>query len=189
MSLMAGFDFVSEISRSSLLELTKAGFEIQGKPANPPFEFTLPVPSAGASAHVIVDSVDIELGKDDRMAITFAFNDSSVVGDSPAVTVSPLAGSIVVKAPVGLAATSADPTKFEFALNMGSADVVLSYTTPNSKIAQGLVGSGITVSQFKTFSQQAVSSFLTSIGFYRFGGVAFRVVPGVNGSIQPLQFV
>ncbi|SRR5712691_579023 len=189
MSLMADFDFVSEISRNALLNLTKTAFVIQGKPANPPFEFTLPIPSASASAHIIVNAIDIALTSDDRMAITLGFHDSSVIGESPLIAVSGLAGSVVVKPQVGLVAAPSDATKWEFALNFGSASVTLNYTTPNSKIAAGLFGSGITVSQFKTLSQQAVASFLTSIGFYRFSPVAFRVIPGVNGSINPLQFV
>jgi hypothetical protein len=189
MTLMADFDFVAEVSRSALLDLLKTGFVVQGQAANPPFELDLPLPALSASAHMIVSGLDLELGDDDRATITFEFGNTSVIGGSPPIGVSSLAGALTIAAPVQLAPSLADPTVRELALDMGSADVDLSYSTADAKIAPGLAGSGITVAQFKTMSQQAVAALFAAMGLARFPGVAYRVVPNAQGSLNPLQFV
>jgi len=189
MSLMAGFDFVAEVSRSALLDLLKTGFAIQGQPANPPFDFDLALPALSASAHMIVSGLDLELTDDDRATITFDFINSSVIGDSPPLVVSALAGKVTIAAPVKLVSSLADAALRELAFDIGTADVNLTYTTTSNKIAAGLAGSGITVAQFKTMSQQAVAGFFTGIGLARFPGVAYRVVANTQGSLNPLQFV
>jgi hypothetical protein len=73
MSLLAGFDMVTEFSRAALLRLIKSQVTLAGIIVNAPFEFDLTVAASGldGSVHVIVDDLTLNLNSDDSATPTF----------------------------------------------------------------------------------------------------------------------
>ncbi len=183
MTLMAGFDFVAEVANSALLDLIKAQVTIQGTPANPPFEFDVPVTPVGANAHVIVNELLLNLADDDSMTLTLKFQKSSVIAQSPSITVAPLEGDLTITAPMLLTPVlTSQVLTFDFA----NAEVDIKYTTQTDNIiSQSLAGSGITVQAFKAASKQAVAGFIQGMGQQQVTGVAFRVMKGADGFLSP----
>jgi hypothetical protein len=186
MTLRAGFDLVAEVSNAALLDLIRTQFTIQGKPANAPFEFDIPVTALDANAHLIVSELLLDLTDDDRLTLTLNFQNSSLIAPSPGVEVSLLAGNLTIAAPLLLAP---GPSPFQvLAMDFAAADVTLAYTTPDSEILPGLAGTGTTVKKFRDTSGQAAAGFIQGMGLTPLTGVAFPVVPGANGSVSPLVF-
>ncbi|HEX8177268.1 MAG TPA: hypothetical protein VF543_19425 [Pyrinomonadaceae bacterium] len=184
MSLLAGFDFVSEISNATLLALIKSNMTIGGVQVNPPFEVT--VPFAGASAHMIVDDLTLDLNDDDTMSLNFAFSQSSVTVQAPVPRViCPLAGNMSVRIPLTLVPSGGNTQ--QVSANMGAATVTLSMPQSEQTITNALAGTNITSAQFQTMALQGVTDFVRSVPNVSFP-LSFNVVPNVNGSIAPLQF-
>jgi hypothetical protein len=186
MALRAGFDFVSEVTNATLLKLIKTLLAIQSSSANPPFELTLPLSVVNGNMHVIVEELVIDLLDDDTVVLTLSFDNTSVIASSPAFTLATLAGTLTIKAPVVL--TTIVPTVSAPSFDFPNAVVSVTYSTPDNKISAGLKGTGVTVQTFKQQTQQAVTTFIQSMGLQTFSTVAFSAVPGANGSLQPLIF-
>jgi len=101
MSLLAGFDFVSEISNETILKLIRTNFELGGISADPPFEITIPI--TGGSAHLVLTGLNLDLNADDTATLTYDFDRGSVEIASPVkLAVCPLAGSIAIQASISL---------------------------------------------------------------------------------------
>ena len=192
MTLMAGFDFVAEISNSALLNLIKTHFTIQGTPANPPFEFDIPVKPLGANAHVIVKELLLNLADDDRMTLILKFQQSSVIAQSPPIAIAPLDGDLSITAPLQLTAQPPLPlvsTSQVLTIDFGAAEVVPNYTPQTDNIiSQSLAGSGIDPHAFKDASRQAVAGFIQGMGQLVLKDVAFPVKKGADGTLSPLRF-
>jgi|GEM_PF-2666952 len=188
MSLMAGFDFVAEISNATLLKLVKGQLQIGGTPANPPFEATLPLSAGGVTgnAHLIVDDIQLDLNADDSLTLTFLFSDSSVVTDAPlALTIAPLDGSFTIR--VAIAATSLGGSAQTLSIDLAAATIGIAFSTASqARITTALGGGPMSVTLFQNVATQGLGNFVHGLGRQTFP-IAFNVVPGVDGSFQPLQ--
>ena len=62
MTLTAGYDIVTEISKKTILNLLKWKLTIHGVPINPPFELNIPISSEGIIGilNVIVHKMSLE---------------------------------------------------------------------------------------------------------------------------------
>ncbi len=49
MTLLAGFDLVTEISNETIVKQLKKNLQVGGAPVNPPFELTLPLANGGTT--------------------------------------------------------------------------------------------------------------------------------------------
>ena len=70
MSLLAGFDYVFEISNATLLKMFKSTVSIDGVLLNPPFDLLLPA----RSGRLIVNDVQLDIEGDDTVNVSFAFS-------------------------------------------------------------------------------------------------------------------
>lgn len=78
-------------------------------------------------------------------------------------------------------------TTKKLSANMGNATVTITFSAASDAIiANKLSGLPITPAQFKSFAAQAFSDFIHGLGEQPFP-LEFTVVPGVNGSLSPLQ--
>src|SRR5262249_31617187 len=105
MTLLAGFDIVTEISSAAVLKLIKSQMKLGGGVSvNPPFEITVPISGGGVTGnvHMIVDDVLLNLNQDDSATLTFNFSNTSLIAQTPALTITALDGSVTVKAPLAL---------------------------------------------------------------------------------------
>jgi len=190
MSLMAGFDFIAELSPTTLAKLIKANVQIGGAPANPPFEFTLPFASGGAkgSAHVIVDDLKLKLTGDNGLGINMHFSGTSVMITSPfQVSIASLEGTFVVSTTVQLV-NSGNPNERVIALDLSTASAMVVFTAASEKkIVQALSGTPLNLGLFQTAADQAIQKLVQGLGqqMLPFG---FSVVSGKDGSLSPLQF-
>ena len=183
MSLMAGFDFVSEISNATLLDMIKANADLDGVPLRPPFELTLPFP--GGSAHVVVDGMELDLHDDDTLSLHFNFLDTSaVLGSPPLRVVCKLSGTISVRAPIELAGLGSS-RQITVATAAATVDVTYSAQAEQT-LADDLAGSGLTVAQFKALADQAITSLVRGAQDFSMP-MGFNVVSG-DGSLNPLRF-
>jgi hypothetical protein len=180
MSLLAGFDFVSEISNETILKLIRTNFELGGISADPPFEITIPI--TGGSAHLVLTGLNLDLNADDTATLTYDFDRGSVEIASPVkLAVCPLAGSIAIQASISLQDGDNQTKSLAFAVT-GAA---ITYTAAaDQAIASSLAGKPITPAVFKTYANQAVTTFVQSAAPPDFG-VSFKVVPGANGALAP----
>jgi hypothetical protein len=185
MTLMAGFDLVTEISNATILKMIKANVTLGGVPLNPPFDLTLPI--AGGSAHIVVNDLQIDLSDDDTLTLNLGFVDTSaVLGPPISRVVCKLSGTVKVRAPIQLVA-GPGPTRL-VAVNMPAATVSITYTSQaNQAITGDLAGSGITAAQFKLGAATAITNFIHGVPMITMP-MAFTVIPGTNGSLTPLQF-
>ncbi len=181
---LAGFDFVLEISQSSILNIIKRDMTIGSIPLRPPFELTLSM--TGGSAHLIVNDLQLDLDDDDTLVLHLVFSDSSSTLQSLGSRVlCPLSGSIAVRVPFNLQHTL---DLRQATINMAAATITISWTEEAEQaIASDLAGSPVTPVQFKTGAQQAVLSFITTFGLVPLP-LTFFETPGTNGSLVPLVF-
>lgn len=186
MSLMAGFDIVTEISNETITKLIKKNLQIGGQAVTPPFEITVPITGpASGSAHMIVTDLVVDLNADDTMTLTLTFEDGSVVVTSPFNrTIYPLAGSFTIKAAIQLV-NGATPNTKQLSVNLGAATTTLAFTPASTTaINNDLNGTGINAATFATMANSALGGFVHSIPNPTLP-VAFTVVPGSNGSLAP----
>jgi hypothetical protein len=187
---MAGFDFVAEISNETVLKLIENNLQIGGVSASPPFELTLPLSGGGASgtAHLIVTDLQLDLNAGDTITLTLAFNRASVALTAPLpLTVCPLDGNFTITAALQL--VNAGGSNKRVSVNLGAATVAIHWSSAaNQEIAQDLSGTPITPATFTTLATQMLIGYVQSIPAPTIP-LAFRVVPGTNGSLSPaLQF-
>jgi hypothetical protein len=122
MTLLAGFDMVTEISNATILKLIKKNMKIGGVSLNPPFELTLPF--TGGSGHLIVDDVQLDLTDDDKINLALTFSQTSATLAAPiSRVVCPLSGTMTIKADVSLVAAGGSTR--QIAVNMGTATVAV----------------------------------------------------------------
>lgn len=102
MSLLAGFDFIFEMSNETILKQILTNLSFGNISANPPFEITIPVTGGGitgGSAHLVVTGFELDLNADDTVTLTLDFNAGSLQTSAPTnLTVCPLDGTIAVRA-------------------------------------------------------------------------------------------
>jgi len=190
MSLLAGFDLVTEISNETILKLLKKNLQIGGVSVVPTFELTLPISGGGASgtAHLIVKSLDLDLNADDTMTLSLGFEKTSVNVTSPLpLTICPLDGTLAITAAIIL--VNAGGSNQQVSVNMGSATVAITYSAQaDATITQDLAGTPVSPTTFKSLAVQALTSFVQGVPSPTVP-MAFSVVPGTDGSLTPsLQF-
>jgi hypothetical protein len=190
MSLMAGFDFLTEISNDTIRKLIEQNLQIGGQQIVPPFELNLPISSSGVngSAHLIVNDLQLDLNADDTLTLTFAFDRTSVMVTSPlSLTICPLSGDLTITAAVQL--VNAGGSAQQVSIDMGAAAVAINWSSAaDSAISADLSGTPISPAAFTLFAQQALAGYVHSIPAPAIP-VAFNVVPGTDGSLSPsLQF-
>ncbi len=191
MSVMAGFDFVLELSNAALLDLIKANLKIQGTPANPPFEVTVPI-SAGSvtgNGHIIVNKLLLDLNANDTVTLTLLFNNGSVIATSPmALTISALDGNIKITAPLRLA-SGTGANQRTLGVDLSTATVAVNFSqNAQSKITFALAGTPITLQMVNSLVVQALTTFVHNLGAVTFP-LGFKVVSGKEGTLSPgLQF-
>lgn len=190
MSLMAGFDFIAEMSNETIRKLIETNLQIGGITASPPFELTLPLSGSGASgtAHLVVTDLQLDLNADDTISLVLLFNRASLALTAPmAISLCPLDGTLTMTAPVQLVSTGG--SNQQVSVNMGAATVNIQWSTAaNQTIANRLNGTPVTPALFNVLATQALTSYAHSIGAPTVP-IGFRVVPGTNGSLgQNLQF-
>lgn len=188
MSLLAGFDMVTEFSLAALLRLIKSQVTLAGIIVNAPFEFDLTVAAGGldGSVHVIVDDLTLNLNSDDSATLTFKFSNSSILGTTPALTITALDGSFTVKTPLGLVALGQN--LMAPGANLGAATVNVAFSqAAQSKLSAGLGGTAISPAQFTSLAQSALSTLVLQQGIVPLGK-GFKVVTGSTGALSPLQY-
>ncbi len=187
MSLLADFDFITEISNSTLLNMIKATGQIGGVPLIPPFELTLSI--SQGSAHIIVTDVQIDLNGDDTVSLHLSFEDSSTVLEAPiSRVVCPMKGEIKARVPVKIVRKKGTWNIYLVAVSMVDATVTISYTKPTDQVIdEDLKGSLLTRDNFKKSALRAVTEFVKTVPTLTIP-MEFKVVPGANGSLSPLQF-
>jgi len=108
LSILAGCDFVFEISHAALLKQLRSVPLVGGQTLQTPFELT--VPGKLGAAHVMVDEVLVDLNQDNTVTITFVFARSSLTSkDKPPKSLYPLSGRLTVNLRVVLFPTIPSP--------------------------------------------------------------------------------
>lgn len=191
MSLMAGFDFLTELSNTAVLKLIKGNLTIQGKLANPPFEINIPIStsSVNGSAHIIVTDLQLALNADDTITLTLLFKNTSVHVTSPLTfIISALDGKFAIKTSI-LLTKSSTPNQMVLAVNLQTATGSIDFTSnAQTKISNAFKGTPLNLSLFTGFATQAFTQFIQNLGFQTFP-LGFNVMSGTNGSLSPsLQF-
>jgi hypothetical protein len=188
MSLLAGFDFVAEVTNEVIRRLIKTNLQIGGVPANPPFELTLPLGGGAGSAHLIVTDLVLDLNANDTITLSLPFAQGSVMLTSPlALTVCPLDGTITITAPLRL--VDAGNAIQQIAVGLDAATVVIAWSAAsNQELANDLAATPVTPAQFSAAATDAFTNYVRLAAAPSLP-IGFRVVPGTNGSISPaLQF-
>lgn len=186
MSLLAGFDMVTEISNATIRKLIRKNMSIGGVPANPPFELTLPL-SGGliGRVHVVFDDLLLDLNSDDSLTLHLPFSLTSAMVTSPlSLTICPLSGTMHIKVPLVLSGGATQ----QVTANMAQATVTIAYTAQADQvITNSLAGLPVTPQTFKDKAKHTIAAFVKSVPNATMP-MAFAVVPGADGSISPLQF-
>lgn len=190
MSLLAGFDLVTEISNETITKLLENNLQIGGQSVSPPFELSLPVSGSGANgtAHIVVTDLTVDLNADDTITLTLPFDRGSVIVTSPlSLTVCPLSGSLTITAALQL--VNAGGANKQISVNLGAATASINWSAAaNNAIAHDLSGTPITPATFTALAIQAITGYVHAIPAPTIP-LAFRVVPGSDGSLSPtLQF-
>ncbi len=186
MSLMAGFDFVAEISNETIRKLIERNLTLGGTAASPPFEFTMPLTGlASGTTHLIFTGLDVDLNSDDTVTLTLAFDRGSAIVTAPlSLTVCPLDGSITITAPLILA--SAGGSSQQVSVNLAAASVSILWSAGAKQVIMQTLG-GV-ASAFTNLAAQTLTSYVQSLTVPSFP-IGFTVVGGSNGSLSPtLQF-
>jgi hypothetical protein len=115
LTLTAGYDIVTEISKKILLNLVKWKLTIHGVPINPPFELNLPISSGGIIGilNVIVHKLSLDHNKHagyfpvPEDSLTMEFIGSSFRLSNPKeLVITSLEGTIKISAPIRVIGSS-----------------------------------------------------------------------------------
>jgi len=190
MSLMAGFDLVTEISNETIRKLLENNLQIGGAPISPPSDLSLPISSSAASgiAHLVVTDMQVDLNADDTITLILSFDRASVVTTAPVpLTVCTLDGNITITAPLQL--VDAYGSNKQVSVNLAAATVAINWSSAASQaIINDLAGTPITPDMFMTFVALALTGYVQSVAAPTMP-LAFSVVPGSDGLLTPsLQF-
>src|SRR6516162_1441974 len=97
MSTMAGFDLVVEVSKGTALRLIQANVQLGGVSLNPPFSLEVPIAFGGDSyAAVIVKSMLPELVGNQEFNLVLRFENTSIIIQSPSLTITQLDGTVTI---------------------------------------------------------------------------------------------
>lgn len=189
MSLLAGYDLLIEISNSTLLNLVKANFKIQGAYANPPFEISIPIIGSGAKglAHLIATDLKLNLNADDTVTLKIIFSNASISLSTPlSISLSKLAGDITLTAPISLANVGST-TKKGLGIDLKTAKVQLSFTAAaQNEIKSKLSATNFTYDLFAAFANQALKDYINKMGMVSFP-LGFDVIAGKDGSLTQFE--
>jgi hypothetical protein len=164
MTLLSGCDFVTEFSHAALLKLLRTTPFLNGTTLQPPFELTLP--GAAASAHLLVDAVEMDVNGDNSLTIKLICSRSTVTVTSPPATIFPIAGTITFTP--RLALVPATPGVRSLVLNFAQCPVSDTLAPAIPQLKDGI----------RNYIQGLPQATLRS----------FTVTPGATGSLQPLAF-
>jgi hypothetical protein len=196
MSVLAGFDVVVEFSNAAIRDLIKANLRFGNVPANPPFEFTLPVAATGVagSMHTIVTDAEVTVNANDTLTFTLVFGSSSGTSlalTSPvARTISLLAGSASVTAPIVLIPATVGPAGGKQIPSVATAQstATVGFDAPSkAKLEQALSGSQLSYDGIVAALAAAATAYVKAIKAIPVGA-AISVVPGKPGSLNPPRF-
>jgi hypothetical protein len=189
MSLMAGYDLILEVSRVTVEQLLKVYIQLDGASANPPFEVQIPVtaPVSGLVS-VIVTDLHLELFGDRGARVTFPFTGGSAIFESPPRTISLLDGTMTATAEVALIDAPAPQVKL-LGVNLAAATVDIQFTPASEgRIASGLAGTPLDLTGFRNLALSLLTDFVHKQGQQTIPQPAFKVVPGIIGSISQGRF-
>ncbi len=189
MSLLAGYDLIFEISNATLLKLIKANFKIQGTPANPPFEVNLPITEAGIKGmvHLIANDMKIKLHADDNATLTIIFSNTSISLTSPiTITMSKLAGSIAIKAPLSIVNVGSSNKK-SLGIDLTNATVQLTFTPAVVTAIMNQLGAlNFAYNQLINAASSNLEKYIHNMGVINFP-LGFDVKAGVDGSLTQFE--
>jgi hypothetical protein len=164
MTILAGCDFVSELSHAALLKQLRATPFIGGTTLQAPFELT--IPGATGSAHLMIDAVEMDINGDDSLTIKLVCTRSTVTSISPAASIYPISGTIAFTPKIKF--ISATPSVRSLVLDFFQCPVADTLTPSIPQLKDGI----------RTYIQGLFQAVLRS----------FTVTPGTNGTLQPLAF-
>jgi hypothetical protein len=188
MSLMAGFDVVTEISNSAFLGLIKATVQIGGVSMRPPFEMTLPFGSGpvSGSAHLVGTNILLDLNADNTVTLTLDFDRGSVILSSPPeLVICPLNGVILIQTtPIQISTLTVKAVVSAFvSLSFAGATTTLEFSAPaDQAIQQALAGTPFTSATFYLMAKEALSSLVSSMTAITIP--VGTVTPGFDGSLS-----
>jgi hypothetical protein len=184
-TILAGCDFVLEISHAALMKQLHATPVIGGQTLQAPFDLT--IHGALGSAHVMVDEVILNINGDNTLTLDLVFSRSSVTGmGQEPVSLYPLAGTITVNLRVLLASDGLTLRWVE--LDFTQSLVTLTLTPDTLALLElGAARSGRSVAQLTAGLQSAVRDYLTQQPSAVVTG-GYVVTPTVDGTLQPLSF-
>ena len=184
MTLMGGFDLVTEISKITLLNTIRRKMLIGAVSINPPFALNIPVTYSEVTAvfRVIVNDIKLDLIEDQNIKLTMTFNNSSIIVSSPTkLTMAALDGQITITSTVKLAGSA-------IVSDYGVAITTINFTPDaEKKISAVLIGSSLTAPIIIRRTNESIQNMVRKSGTLKFIE-RYTVVPGKNGSISPLQF-
>lgn len=183
MTILAGFDFVSEISHAALLKQLASTPVVGEQMFRTPFELT--VPGALGSAHFIVDKLELDINGDNTVTIALEFSKSSVTTTAnPPASIHPLSGTITVNLRVVLEPTA--PT-VSVALDFAQCPVSLLLSAASQQlIAQAAALIQNTPAQLTATFEAMLRTYLQSRTKAILPG-GYTVNPDVDGALQPLS--
>lgn len=194
MSILAGFDFMTEISNATLTRVIKSSVNFNGVLLNPPFEVP-PVPFEFGSVHLLVRELLVDIEGDDSVTIVLGFAQSSVtlkpptgpglpeIGGGRTKTMAPLEGTLSINVVLSLRPEPDGTQNVSGDTSTAVVQIVFSRAA-ETVIASTLAGTPFTPAQFK----QAAEGTMTRLvrGQPRIAtGLGFRVVPTQDGTVIP----
>jgi hypothetical protein len=207
MSLMAGFDLVTELSQDALLKLLKANGSMDGEPMSPPFdvELSLAIASLTANVHLLVNDVSLVLtAGTNQLTLVLEFDSGEVTNDG-ALLIQGLDGFINIDADVVLA-TIPQATLAGLGYTLKILRVDFSGATPSlqlspqakQNIANGLATAGVSLSEsdLEAEAGTALTNKVRSMSPVDYGPAVtlpgkgnqqvngFLVKPGMDGSLN-----
>lgn len=188
MSTLAGYDLVTEISNSKILEFIKANCSIQDIRLNPPFEISVPVAYGIFSGlgTIICEDLDLDFISADRMNLILSFDQSSLVVNTPDVSFCPLDGTMEMETTLMLDTNTSGQT--QLFIDYVSSDIRVVFSPESeSIIVDRLTGYPITPDQFKEGVINGLTEYIRSLGTQAVA-LTFQVVPGEDGSMNPMKF-
>lgn len=185
MKILAGCDFVSEITHAGLVKKMRASSMFEGRSLRTPFEMT--IENSSGTAHIMVDEWRMDINGDNTITLDFDFSRSSLYGKkAPVAFVYPLSGTIRVNVLVKLVQTA--QTLRSVALDFYQCPVTLTLS-PDSQQRITLAAAAMhkspgqltaeLVDMIRTYLQGRPQAVMD-------GG--FSVTPNANGSLEPLVF-
>src|SRR5262249_30393885 len=100
MTILAGCDFVLELSHAALVNQLRAAPLIGGTTLPTPFELT--IPGATGSAHLMIDAVEMDINGDDTLTIKLVCSRSTVTILQPPASIYPISGTITFTPKIAL---------------------------------------------------------------------------------------